>query len=617
MGHFFCALCGAFVALFEATFVVAACAAFVTLVTETLFATATAFAKSLFRTELLATTLLAVEFHFRALGFACVVLVERSHFGVDSFTEEIGIFQCLYHTLGIASLHIEQRVVAEQVDATEVHTLAVRVAVKQLNQTWGEETVGLTSVDKHTLVAFFCCAAVLVAGVVVLHLRTLLAFRLLLFRHIVEFGSIFVVFNQAVELQRKHTFEEVFAVEPRKFFQHRRHKFCDFVLLYLHLFQTVGKVEELLFDDGVWLRHLATLERFTDMLFNVAEFVALTAMDKRDAHARFASTAGTTASVIIHGVVVGQTVTDDVRKVVHVKTTRSHIGSHEQLQIALTELLHHGIALRLREVAVQSIGIVTVLNQFGGDFLSGGACAAEDNAIHTRQIVANALQCQVFIVGTHHVVDVAHVGRTLVSCADDILLWIVHIVFGDRRNFGWHGGREHQHLACVGHMFKNIVDVVHKTHVQHFIGFVKNHRVHILQVHLASLDKVEQTAWCSHNDLHAFTQGTDLHFDTAAAIHWQNAQVIDIFCVVVEVVASLHTQLASGVENNSLSHLSGGIYTLKRRQAECGSLARTCLCQTHYVGIFIKQMWNYFFLNGHWRFVAQFGDCSQKILADP
>ena len=176
MGHFFCALCGAFVALFEATFVVAASAAFVTLVTETLFATATAFAKSLFRTELLTATLLAVEFHFCALGLACVVLVERSHLGVDALTEEIGIFQRLHHTLGIASLHIEQRVVAEQVDATEVHALAVRVAVKQFNQTWGEETIGLTSVDKHTLVALFGCAAVLVAGVVVLHLRTLLAF---------------------------------------------------------------------------------------------------------------------------------------------------------------------------------------------------------------------------------------------------------------------------------------------------------------------------------------------------------------------------------------------------------------------------------------------------------
>ena len=108
-------------------------------------------------------------------------------------------------------------------------------------------------------------------------------------------------------------------------------------------------------------------------------------------------------------------------KVVDVEAAGRYVGGNEQLQIVQAELLHHGVALLLREVAVQRVGIVAVLDEGVGYFLGFEAGAAEDDAVDVGVVVGDAFQCRIFVFGVYEVVDVLDVLGSFVFTADDNL----------------------------------------------------------------------------------------------------------------------------------------------------------------------------------------------------
>ena len=175
-------------------------------------------------------------------------------------------------------------------------------------------------------------------------------------------------------------------------------------------------------------------------------------------------------------------------------------------------------------------------------FASG---AAEDNAVDAWTIVGNTFQSEVFVAGMHHIIDVPHVFGAFVARTNYYFLGVVHVVLGNSLDFGGHCGREQQHFAVVGHIGENLVYVVDKSHVKHFVGFVENHGTHHFHVHCVAFDEVEQSTRCGNYDVHAAAQHFNLAFDARAAIYGQHAEVVDIFRVVGKVAGDLQTQFAS------------------------------------------------------------------------
>ena len=170
--------------------------------------------------------------------------------------------------------------------------------------------------------------------------------------------------------------------------------------------------------------------------------------------------------------VVGQAVVDDVGQVVHVQSAGGDIGCHQQLQVADAELLHHGVALRLAQFAVQGVGVVALLHQFVGYLLRLLAGAAEDDGVYLRVVVHDALQGGVFVLGMHAVGYVVHVGGAFVLASDGDFLGIVQVVLRDAGYLGAHGGGEEQRVALLRHIGEDGVDAVGEAHVQHLVRFV-------------------------------------------------------------------------------------------------------------------------------------------------
>ena len=94
------------------------------------------------------------------------------------------------------------------------------------------------------------------------------------------------------------------------------------------------------------------LKSLANLALYVADLVLLATVNDAEARALLARTTGTSRAVRVVLYVVGQSVIDDVRQIIDIEATGSHVGSYQQLDRVLAELLHRQVALLLRQVAV-------------------------------------------------------------------------------------------------------------------------------------------------------------------------------------------------------------------------------------------------------------------------
>ena len=292
-------------------------------------------------------------------------------------------------------------------------------------------------------------------------------------------------------------------------------------------------------------------------------------------------------------------------EVVDVETAGCHVGSHEELRQMAAELLHREVALLLREVAVECLGIVAVVDELVGNLLGLPLCAAEDDAVDFRVEVDYALQGEILVLGVDEIVYVVHVFGTLVARSHHNLLIVMEIAFGHRLDLLAHRCREEQCVVVVGHAGENLRYRVLESHVQHLVGLVEHHVVHVLEFSLSALHEVDESSRCSCDDLCAVAQRPYLLLDAGAAVDSGDVHVGNILRELLEVVADLQAQLAGRTQDDGLSLVARRVDALKEWNAEGGCLSRSCLRQGYDVVAITQEIGDYFFLYWHWLFEAK------------
>ena len=301
-----------------------------------------------------------------------------------------------------------------------------------------------------------------------------------------------------------------------------------------------------------------------------------------------------------------QSVVDDVGQVVHVESACSHVGGHEQLCEVLAELLHGQVALLLREVSVQCLGVVSVLDEHVGHLLRLQFGPAEDDGEDFGVVVHNALQGEVLVLCLHHIVDMVHVFCPLVAAAYDYLFVVVQILFCYSFYLAAHRGREHQRGVLFGQCVENLVDAVCKAHIQHFVGLVEYYVGHVLQMRYAAIFQVDESARRGHNDLHALFERAYLRFDGRPAIDGLHVYAVQVFGKVAQVAGYLQAQLPGRTEYQCLCVAVGGVDALQQGYAKGSRLARTRLCKCNHVLSAFNQEGYDGFLYWHRRHKSQF-----------
>ena len=188
--------------------------------------------------------------------------------------------------------------------------------------------------------------------------------------------------------------------------------------------------------------HLSLHKLLADNLFYLADFGTFARVNDTNARPFLACTPRTPAAVRVILDVVRHTVIDDVRQVFHVESSRRHVGSHEELYAVLAEFLHRQVTLLLRKIPVQRVGIVPILYQFICHFLRFQTRAAENNGINLGIIVHDAFQCQIFVLGMHHVIHMVHRFCSFITRTYHDFLGVAQVFLRDTLYLTAHRGRE-------------------------------------------------------------------------------------------------------------------------------------------------------------------------------
>ena len=497
-----------------------------------------------------------------------------------------------HHLLGVALRHLEVADGVEQVDVAHLLPSA-HEPVEQLHQHAGVEPVAAAQVDKQAAEALLRLVLQLLA--VGLLLPVLLVGHGLLYLR-----GIGVVGEELAELQRHDFLDELLLVDVFEVAVDVLHEGGYLLVVDVGLDNLVHHLVQLLLADLLCRGYLRLHELLAYLLLDAAYLVLLATVDDGDRGTLLAGTACTAGAVGIVLDVVGQPEVDHVRQVVHVEATGSHVRCHEQLRQMLAELLHRQVALGLREVAVQRLGIVAVADELVGHLLRLHLGAAEDDGEDAGVVVHDALQGEVLVLGVHHIIDVVHVLGPFVARAHHDLLVVVQVVLGDTLHLTAHRGREHQGVMLCWQGLEDLVDAFGEAHVQHLVGFVKHDVRDILQMHKATVHQVYQSAWRGHDDVHPLLQGAHLRLYGSTAIDGLHVYAFHVFGEVADVIGNLQAQFAGGGEYQGLRVAAGGVDTHQQGDAEGGGLARTCLSQGYHVLLIVNQIGDYSLLHRHW-----------------
>ena len=170
-----------------------------------------------------------------------------------------------------------------------------------------------------------------------------------------------------------------------------------------------------------------------------------------------------------------------------------------------------------------------------------------------------------------------HVLGTLIATAHHYLLIVVQILLGYTFHLFTHRGREHQRVMLLGERFENLVDALREPHVQHLVGLIKYDIRHLLQTGISTMHQVDQSSWCSHDDLHSLFQSSHLRLYRCTTIDSLHMDAIHIFGEVAQIVCNLQTKFSGWREHQGLRLATRCVDAFKKRNAESSCLSCTCL----------------------------------------
>lgn len=320
--------------------------------------------------------------------------------------------------------------------------------------------------------------------------------------------------------------------------------------------------------------------------------------------------------VVLH--VVRHAVVDDVGEVVDVEPAGGHVGGHEQLRAVLPELLHREVALLLREVAVERVGVVAIAYEVVGHLLRLHARAAEDDGVYLGVVVDEALEGVVAVLGAYHIIDVVDVLGALVARAYLYLALVREVAAGYALYLAAHGGGEEQRAVLGGQGLEDGLDVVLKTHGEHLVGLVEHDVFYAVKMCGPAPHKVDEAARGGHDDVHAVAEGAYLRPDVGAAVYREYLDAVEVGGEALHVVGYLEAELARRREDEGARRRAVTADEVQQGQAVGGRLARAGLRQGHKVllVVTVDEERNHFLLYRHRVHIALLVDGLQEGLSE-
>mmetsp|Transcript_11586 Transcript_11586/g.31160 ORF Transcript_11586/g.31160 Transcript_11586/m.31160 type:complete len:401 (+) Transcript_11586:187-1389(+) len=241
--------------------------------------------------------------------------------------------------------------------------------------------------------------------------------------------------------------------------------------------------------------------------------------------------AGTTGAAHSVDVVLDRAwkvVVDHILDVLHIKTSRCHIGRNQDRTLTLLELLEHPIALLLFLVAVDAQCGPTIQAHLTRELVAIALRGAEDQdlgAVH--DLLQQALESAALVLLLHDL-DVLSDGvrGTHFQSADVDVHWVLLAdIAGQTLHLLGPRGTPHERLPVGPALAGDLAHLRLETHVQHAVGLIQGQILHVGHADNSARDKVRQPARCCDDDVGTVGELSELRLRVRTSIEASDANL--------------------------------------------------------------------------------------------
>ena len=316
--------------------------------------------------------------------------------------------------------------------------------------------------------------------------------------------------------------------------------------------------------------HLQHRHLLLDLPLDVAEQPHLARVEEREGHAFLARAAGAADAVHVDLGRGGQIEVHHVAERLDVQAARGDVGGHQHAHRAFLEALEHAVTLLLGEAAVQRGGRVARAHQHVRELFHLVAGAAEDERALRALPLEHAHQRRFLVLALHHVGRLADGGQRagVLRAGDDAHAHrVLQVLLGDLRDARGQRGREQRGLPLGGQLVQDGLEVVLEAHVEHLVGLVEHHELHLREQQRLAADVVERAPGGRHHHVDAALERPHLVEDLLAAVDRERGDA-HAGAVLLHCFGDLHRELARGHQHQRLG--LEGPAVLRRHQLEHG-----------------------------------------------
>ena len=237
---------------------------------------------------------------------------------------------------------------------------------------------------------------------------------------------------------------------------------------------------------------------------------------------------------------------DDMRDMLDVDAARGDIGRDEEVDLGGAHLLHHAVALRLGESAVEREHAVAAPDEALGELVDLDPRPAEDDRERRTLEVEDASERGDLVGARHDVRGLPDLRRLALGghrARDEDALGLLQVPFGDARDPRRQRRREERGLALGGRRLEDEFEILGETHVEHLVGLVEDDRLDRREVDRAAAHVVEDATGRRDDDLRTALEPRDLPVELGTAVdrHDRHAEPAS---VAVERLRHLHREFA-------------------------------------------------------------------------
>ena len=301
------------------------------------------------------------------------------------------------------------------------------------------------------------------------------------------------------------------------------------------------------------------------------------------------------------------------RHIFDVQATGRHIGADQQIHIAPLKGVQRLQTLVLALVAVQRRCAKAIALQRTGQTGTPQFAVDEHKSLGHATLFDQVTQSGALVVLFNPIKTLLNRRRRGVGSRHFNGDRVLQIAAGQTLDFGRERGREQQGGAALGQMAKDALQIGQKADVQHAIGLVKHHILHLVKHAVFGFNVIQQPPRGGHQHLNTLFQLGCLGLHVHATKHHRAAQ-LGVLGVHLDLLCHLVSQLAGGQQNQGAHRVprrrSRGVLvfeqTLQQRQGKRGGFAGACLRGSHDIAA-LQYHRNGLRLNGRHALVAHFG----------